>query len=213
MMGIKHPAKFTTALMKKFEQIIPVGSRVLDPFAGTGKIHLLPFETVGLEIELEWANLHPDTLLGDATKMPFDDGSFDVICTSPTYGNRMADCHNAKDGSKRNTYTHVLGRKLSENNTGQMQWGEKYRELHKKAYAECRRVVKPNGLFILNVKDHIRKGVVVNVNQWHVEELIRQGFVFKEQYKIDVPSNRYGANHDKRLPYEYITVLEAHDEN
>ena len=206
---MKHPAKYTDVLLPIFENMIPEGSIVLDPFAGTGKIHLLPFETIGLEIEPEWASMHPKTICGDATKMPFLDDSFDVICTSPTYGNRMADSHYAKDGSKRNTYTHTIGRKLHENNSGQMQWGEKYKELHIKAYTECRRVLKENGLFILNIKNHIRKGEEVDVHQWHIDTLHALGFSLIETIKVPVFGNGFGANSEKRIPFEFVSKLSA----
>jgi len=61
----------------------------------------------------------------------------------------MADHHNAKDSSKRNTYTHCLGRKLKEENTGKMQWGHLYRNKHRKIYEEFIRVLKTNGYLIL----------------------------------------------------------------
>ena len=54
----------------------------------------------------------------------FSDATFDMVVTSPTYGNRMADHHNAKDGRRRITYTHNLGRTLTPGNSGAMQWGE-----------------------------------------------------------------------------------------
>lgn len=202
---MRHPAKYTDVLLPAFQQLIPIGSKVLDPFAGTGKIHLLPFETVGIEIEPEWASLHKNTICGDATNMPFTDNSFDVICTSPTYGNRMADHHNAKDASKRITYTHVLGRKLHENNSGQMHFGEKYKELHRKAYAECKRVLKKNGIFILNVKNFIKNGVEVDIHKWHCEALLDLGFSLMETRKVQVKGNGFGANRDKRVNYEYVT--------
>ena len=205
MKRIKHPAKYTDVLLPVFEKMIPVGSFVLDPFAGVGKIHNLPFRTVGLEIEQEWASAHPDTICGDATKMPFQNDFFDVICTSPTYGNRMADSHNAQDGSRRNTYTHVLGRKLNENNSGKMQWGEKYKTFHEIAYKECKRVLKTDGLFILNIKNHIRSGVVIDVHAWHVSALVKLGFTLEETVKVSTPSNGFGQNGKSRVPYEYVT--------
>jgi tRNA G10 N-methylase Trm11 len=201
---MKHPAKYTDCLLPVFEKMIPVNSRVLDPFAGTGKIHLLPFETVGLEIEPEWASMHYQTVCGDATEMPFKNDSFDVICTSPTYGNRMADSHNAKDGSKRNTYTHILGRKLNPNNSGHMHFGEKYKILHQKAYVECRRVLKPNGIFILNVKNFIKAGKEIDVAGWHITELEKLGFILEDTVDVPVRGNGFGQNRDKRVPFELV---------
>jgi hypothetical protein len=86
------------------------------------------------------------------------------------YGNRMADHHIAHDGSPRHTYRHVLGQPLTPGNSGALQWGdgiagrsgagEEYRALHVAVWTEARRVLKPRGIFVLNVKDHIRGGVV-----------------------------------------------------
>ena len=42
---------------------------------------------------------------GDARRLHYLDATFDAICTSPTYGNRMADHHNARDSSPRLTPT------------------------------------------------------------------------------------------------------------
>src|SRR5690606_36840269 len=76
--------------------------RVLDPFAGVGRIHELMdrrtwITTTGIEIEPEWAACHPRTEVGDALHLPFPDGSFDAITSSPCYGNRMADTHEPRD--------------------------------------------------------------------------------------------------------------------
>ena len=126
---MKHPAKYTDSLLPIFTRLLKKykAETVLDCFAGTGKIHLLPFKTYGIELEKEWAEMHSNNIIGDATKICFKDNSFDAVCTSPTYGNRMADCHNAKDESHRNTYTHILNRKLNDNNSGKMQWGINYK--------------------------------------------------------------------------------------
>lgn len=211
----KHPAKYSDQLLPVFKEMLKGCNYILDPFAGTGKIHNIAcvgVRTVGIEIEIEWSNMHRNTLHGDSTDMCFNDNTFSGICTSPTYGNRMADCHNAKDGSKRNTYTHVLGRKLADNNSGKMQWGSKYRELHEKVYRECRRVLFSNGIFVLNMKNHIRKGKEVDVFGWHVSTLIELGFVLREVIKVPVTGNGFGKNSDKKLDFEYVAKFELHKE-
>lgn len=76
--------------------------RVLDPFGGTGiKLHTLAdevgVESVAVELEPEWAACHPRNVVGDATRLEFPDESFDLVATSPCYGNRMADDHDNRD--------------------------------------------------------------------------------------------------------------------
>lgn len=208
---IKHPAKYSDQLLPIFKKMLKDCNNVLDPFAGTGKIHSIDCDdlfTTGYEIEKEWADMHFKTFHGDSTSMHFSDNTFSSICTSPTYGNRMADCHNAKDGSKRNTYTHVLGRKLSENNTGKMQFGEKYKETHLKVYSECTRVLVNNGLFVLNIKNHIRKGVEIDVFGWHLKALLGLGFVLRELVNVPVKGNGFGKNSDKKLDFEYVAKFQ-----
>ena len=204
MKKIQHPAKYTDNLLPVFEKLLKGCINVLDPFAGTGKIHNLPFKTVGVEIEKEWANLHKNTIIGDATKLPFKDCFFDCVCTSPTYGNRMADHHNAKDGSKRNTYTHKLGRPLNINNSGRMHYGKKYKDLHLKAWSECFRVLKINGVFILNFKNHIKNGKEVDAFSWHVKTLINTGFSIDLIEQVETNGNGFGQNNKLRTGFEYV---------
>jgi tRNA G10 N-methylase Trm11 len=204
---INHPAKYTDVLLPIFTEMLIGCKTVLDPFAGTGKIHLLPFETTGLEIEKEWADMHDKTILGDATKMPFKDYYFDAVCTSPTYGNRMADSHLAKDNSVRNTYTHKLGRVLNDNNSGKMQWGEDYKELHLKAWKECFRVIKNDGIFILNFKNHIRKGKEIDVFSWHVLQLIKIGFHIQKIKQVNTKGNGFGKNANLRTGFEFVAMF------
>ena len=204
---IKHPAKYTDSLLPIFEEMLQGCKTILDPFAGTGKIHSLPFDTVGVEIEPEWANMQEGTIIGDATDLKFANCEFDAICTSPTYGNRMADCHTAKDGSSRNTYTHTLGRTLSDNNSGKMQWGKDYRDLHIKAWGESYRVLKQGGLFILNFKNHIRKGRIVDAFSWHIKTLIEIGFMIEEIKQVKTNGNGFGQNANLRTGFEFVAKL------
>jgi len=216
--ALKHPAAYSPAVIDAFVDLLserfPDGSRLLDPFAGSGRVHRLGepdidlrYETIGVELEVEWAAMHPGTIVGDATALPFPDSSFAMAATSPTYGNRMADHHEARDGSYRRTYRHTLGRPLSANNAGGMQWGDAYRRLHEVAWAELRRVLVPCGLFALNIKDHQRAGERIEVCKWHLDCLSDLGFELLEEREVDAPGFRFGRNHAARFP-EMVYLLE-----
>lgn len=213
----KHPAVFTDKFLPIFAGLLAGCSRVLDPFAGTGKLALIKRhgftgEVYCNELEEEWIQSSPYEVdhwsLGDACSMPqFQDRFFDAVCTSPTYGNRMADHHNAKDGSRRVTYTHCLGRQLSPNNTGAMQWGAEYRRIHSMAYSEVKRVLASGGRLVLNVSDHIRKGTRIPVTEWHIEVLTAYGFELTST--VEVPTSRmgFGSNAHLRVGHESVLVF------
>lgn len=214
-----HPAKFSDQLMPVFQTIVDAytgeneyNALVLDPFAGTGRIHELErCYTVGVEIEPEWADLHPRTQIGDATCLPARwTNRFKMVLTSPTYGNRMADSHtpSPSDTSKRITYTHKLGRELSPLNTGGMQWGGRYRVMHRAAWHQARRVLVPGGYLVINIKDHIRKGEVVPVSAWHLETCKSLGFELIEDIEVPCPGMRFGANGGARVEVEHVYVLQ-----
>lgn len=224
-----HPAVYSKPILVHFKDIIAArlaisgGStiRALDPFAGTGKIHTLQQAlhviTVGVEIQQHWADLHPCTVQGDATAMsPKWTASFDVVMTSPTYGNRFSDRHQAKDGSKRRGYTHDLRRmtgdetlELHPNNTGRYAFHTKqYQELHAKAWREVWRVLRPGGWFVLNVSDVIKGGEVVEVAQWHHDLVTDIGFNTIKVIPVETRRLRYGRNGAARAAYEIIYVLE-----
>lgn len=210
--GVSHPARYSRELLPVLAAAVPPEQyrRVLDPFAGTGRIHELPNETVGIEIEPEWAHLHPDTIVGSALGLPFPDDSFDAIVTSPTYGNRLADSHNASDPERRRSYTHDLGRALTAGNSGAMQWGPEYREFHLSAWACATRVLRRHGRFVLNIKDHVRAGEVQHVSAWHLNVLIVEfDLELVEIHPIAVRSLRAGANGEARTTEEFVFVLEA----
>lgn len=112
-----HPAKWSAAVLDVLTELVEAEAealdrrlRVLDPFAGVGRQRLADrlgtaavTEVVGVELQPEWSALAGDelTVLGDATDLPVAwGGVFDVVATSPCYGNRMADHHDAADPCK-----------------------------------------------------------------------------------------------------------------
>jgi len=162
------------------------------------------------------------------------------VVTSCTYGNRMADHHEAKDPckecggdggfeesygagiterwvckkcegtglSRRNTYRHALGRPLHEQNSGQMQWGDEYREFHVTAWKEVKRVLNDqHGEFFLNVSNHIRKSVEINVIDFHRGALLGLGFKYQGRMRIPTRRQRQGANGDLRVEDESILIF------
>jgi hypothetical protein len=214
----RHCAPYNEALFTYFVRELGRDWRVLDPFAGTGRINRLKqwlpdLVITGVELEPEWAAQGENIIVGDARRLTdlFEPRSFEAVVTSPTYGNRMADHHNAKDSSKRNTYTHALGRQLSEGNSGAMQWGQEYRDFHAEVWGQVWEVLVRHGRFVLNVKDHIRNGKVVEVCDWHYTHLVGHGFDYCYSYYVPLRGNRQGANGAARVAVERIMVFEKRD--
>lgn len=94
-----HPARFTEALLPLFAQLLPVQGRVLDVFGGTGEALGRLRTDYGVTCELWATELQPHfagftprgvtMVVANALHLPFPDHSFDMILTSPVYGNRM----------------------------------------------------------------------------------------------------------------------------
>lgn len=221
--GVHHPAPYGKRLYPIIASMLQPDWRVLDPFAGVGGVHelrkMVPgLKTFGIEIEPEWANVHPDTHVGDATRLRNRDNSFDAVVTSPTFGNRMADHHKASDPEGRRSYTHDLGRTLTKNNSGAMYWGPEYRALHFKAWRECWRVIRPGGRMILNIKDSVKNEEIRLVSMWHVATLSaiapendgEPGFIFNATRSVALPGKAMhtGTNKQVRADTEYVLVFD-----
>jgi len=218
-----HPAKYSLLIQRTISDLIwqeakintveadPANFKVLDPFAGVGNIHLLHDElgvdTYGIELEPEWSDQHHRNEKGNALDLPFANNVFDAIVTSPTYGNRMADHHNAKDNSKRHTYKHYIGRDLSDDSSAMLHWGQEYRSFHLKAWVESHRVLKKNAVFVLNISDHIRKGERMLVTNWHLQTLFDLGFVLEYSTLVRTKRQKHGQNGQARVDGETVALL------
>lgn len=275
----RHPAPYPKYVLDRLGMWLNAERRglgrpldVLDPFAGTGRIHDLPrriCHTVGVELEPEWANMRPGTIVGDATALPAKwTDRFDAVVSSPCYGSRMADHHEAKDScpecvgtgaiwtedgcpdapwlcpackdvackcggigaamkahvsscgpcrmrrckacggsglSRRYTYRHALGRMPSPGSAATLHWPSlDYQTLHKGAWAEAFRVLRPGGMVLVNVKNHLRGDVEQYVTEWHAATLREVGFVLGDLDRIPAPGLRHGANAGKRVTHEQI---------
>ncbi len=216
----RHPAKYPDTVLHIFQEFVNehhwrLGDvpLVLDPFAGVGRIHELHgAATFGIELESEWAEQsRGQTYVGDCLEMmahPSMHEMFDYVMTSPTYGNRMADTYDGRDGSKRHTYRIDLGRMPSEGSSAVMQWGDEYRDFHQRAWETAWDVLKPEGLLLINMKDHIRDGERQPVTSWHRNVCRAIGYTYVETIKVPVSGLRHGANHEARIDHESIIVLE-----
>ena len=205
----RHPAKYTDRLFPVMAEMLDGCGLIVDIFGGTGKLRelrkWLPNALLlAGELEREWCA--DDMIQADALHLPYASDSIAAICTSPAYGNRMAD-KLLRDRWRRNTYASELGRELSPGNGAALQWGAAYRDLHRAAWQEAARVIPAGGRLVLNMKDHIRDGQVMPVTRWHVETLLSTGFDVARWERVACPGNRQGANGHARVEHESVILF------
>lgn len=123
------PAKFSASVVDALEDELRTRRLglgiVLDPFAGVGGVHELAdrlpgLVTVGVELEPEFAAVHERTIRGDSRDLPallpqlrdavaaaqghpqhrYATDLFNIVVTSPAYGNRLADQYLGSDNEK-----------------------------------------------------------------------------------------------------------------
>lgn len=216
---MKHPAKFSTAIIRALaEELVALEQyRLLDPFAGVGGLaDLRKYGWDGrieyIEIEPEFAAAIPHLIgdhiyVGDALAILQTRWHVPCVVTSPCYGNRLADHHEAKDGSVRHSYRHDLGRPLTPGSAAGLQWGEEYQDFHIKAWRAVFNCLTPGGYFLLNVSDHVRKGKVQPVSAWHLWVCQTLGFELVSERLIPTRRLRHGSNSRARVKGEMLYIM------
>lgn len=231
-----HPCPFSRELMPVLVEEVaqfarppilgsPALTILLDPMAGTGRASEIADAVgmvyLGYEIEPEFAAMHPLTVCGDSRMMTrVESGSVTCIVTSAAYGGRMADQYlgtpaeqeeRAKTGKipRRRSYAISLNRRTHPDSGGGMQWGPKYRALHTAIMVDCWRVLEPGGGLVLNISNHYRKGVEVQVAAWWYSMLEEIGF---EQMRVrPVQTRRFKDGdvkaRDLRPAVEYVATF------
>jgi hypothetical protein len=225
-----HPAKYTSIILEAFRVRIndeakrvngvarladcdePI--RVLDPFAGVGRIWRLHrdglIHVTAMELEEEWAGHDPRTHVGDSLRAMEAGGlgRFHVVATSPCYANRLADCHDAQDDSERHSYKHDLGRMPSAGSNATYPWGPKYWGFMGRFYRLVTDSLLPGGLLLLNVSNFQRQRVMVNAVRWHEGACwgagLTQNPATERTLTLPTPRLRNGENHDARAESEVI---------
>ena len=229
-----HPAIYPWRVINKMYNITDnLGiQEVLDIFGGTGRIGKIKNygfkgKIIANELEASWKGQSTEqiqkdfgvdsTIIGDARKLDIPSDSIESIFTSPTYGNRMG-------LTGKNTYTDFVGKELDKGNTGGIIWGPEYEGIHKDAYKESFRVLKPGGVFILNMKDwptsriKPKKGSIVNVEDcivkatdWHISALEEAGFNTIRNYRVEegrTVSSEHALARKSTVGYEDIVIVQ-----
>ena len=68
------------------------------------------------------------------------------------------------------------------------------------------RVTRPGGIVVINISNHIRRGVEEPVSEWWLGTMILMGLHFEKAIPIVTPRMRFGENHQARVDAEWAFV-------
>lgn len=121
-----------------------------------------------------------------------------------------ASCHGrGRNGSGRYGYGISLGRLASEGSSCHLQWGDAYRDFHRRWLIIASTVLDPGpSRLVLNMSDHYRGGVHQYVCHWWIEEAGRQGFRLADTYRATTDRFGHGQNSERRAPAEMVYVFD-----
>ena len=205
----KHFSRYHPKIIEAITERIGHSKKILDPMAGTlERLSILERPDMGyhlvhgVEIEHKWVDgyPHPRLIQGDARKLPYENAFFDCVIVSPSYGNRDADRTGEWwDNDDRKTYAAALRVNPDSASLCVPFDRPEYKLGHALAWAESVRVLKVGGLFVINLKNTIKLGVITRMSQWH-RDLLRDELGLKEIDDTAVPTKgrMSGANYDVR---------------
>lgn len=217
-----HPAPYSEGLFPIFADLISSVAverqqvKLLDPMCGEGSILDIKQHLPGVAFQVHASDLYRWTYaregvhVADATSLPHPDSIFDVIVTSPPYGNRMADALSS-DGDNRVTYADRRGAEAQPNDVSGMQWGQQYRLTMSTIWAETVRVAKPGALIVVNCKDHIRQARIQPVTEWHLLALTRLGCTITALRFLLTSGVKGIANDSARTGFETVFAVTTPD--
>lgn len=217
---VEHPAMWSAEILVELAKMIPAGTRVHDPFAGTGErlgavADANGWRFSGTEIEPAFI-VDPRVAVGDATvrstypRRPF------VVATSPVYPNGIADDFNAQDGSTRRTYRSALSKwagrdtRLQPNNMGAYGYrGQPFHSINRAMYwrlaSESIACWRRADAVYLNVSDFMQRGVREPVvSQWIATMQINGWRLAGRPKEIQTRRWRNGSNRSARVETEYL---------
>jgi SAM-dependent methyltransferase len=119
--------------------------------------------------------------------------------------------------SRRNTYRHALdevGATVATGSNATTGWGPTYQALAGDILRSCAAVLAPYGRLLLNMSNHIAGGVEQPVVEWYLDWLLTaRNDAGHRVWQLDrvipvlTPRLNQGANHDARVPYEFLLQL------
>lgn len=214
---MRHPARFSPAIVDALDVLLPAYAHVHDPFAGTGeRLGELCDRTrrtfSGTEIE-ECFIVDPRVKPGNSADPRTYPIPYYSIATSPVYPNGVADGFKPADLSRRFTYRKAKMEAtgdpdacLDPANMGRHSYrsgrAAKYR--YWEIATACAAQWRFADCVVLNVSDFIMAGRVVPlVESWRLM-LMSLGWCWDEAIQVPTPRIGYGANRDVRVDTESI---------